>query len=504
MSSYIVSCKRKKSFFSKRLCFFTLCFLFLIFIFWKSCENANPAHAHFLPRNGFAVRDKGYVSMSGNVALDMYGSNISVFTKYENDFEKTDIEKSAFGRFFFSEEPTDEEVEELENIVVKMEELDKIVAEYKKNDSEAEVESENEDVVLSKVSEFWIEYEIKKGETLFDVAMRNGIPMQTISRVNMISNIHKLSEKQILLVPKDEEPETIEKTLEETRTRKERILESRKIKGKVETTEHVVTLGDSLWSIANAYNLEVDTLLGSNKIPDSGIIQPGTTIRIPNKDGIFYLVKKGESITSITKEYKIEIENVKIANSSVNMSNLIAGQEIFLPGARIKTIEQPKENVKKTIDSSRSKTSSGVQVRKPLRSAARAPIKEEKRSWAMPVRGKLSSPFGWRRHPITRRRDFHTGVDLKAPRGTSIIASKAGTVQYAGWMSNYGKTVVINHGNGYSTLYAHCSNMFVSVGKRVSSGQRIAVVGTTGRTTGPHLHFEIRRNNSPINPMSVF
>jgi murein DD-endopeptidase MepM/ murein hydrolase activator NlpD len=119
------------------------------------------------------------------------------------------------------------------------------------------------------------------------------------------------------------------------------------------------------------------------------------------------------------------------------------------------------------------------------------------------VVGKISSPFGWRRHPVTRRRDFHTGIDVRAPRGREIKAAKAGRVEYAGWMGGYGRVVVIRHNDGYSTLYAHCNSLSVRNGQSVSQGQTIASVGTSGRTTGPHLHFEIRQGKSPMNPLKL-
>jgi Membrane proteins related to metalloendopeptidases len=104
---------------------------------------------------------------------------------------------------------------------------------------------------------------------------------------------------------------------------------------------------------------------------------------------------------------------------------------------------------------------------------------------------------------VTRRRDFHTGIDIKAPRGRAINAAKAGRVEYSGWMGGYGRVVVVRHNDGYSTLYAHCSSLSVRNGQSVSQGQTIASVGTSGRTTGPHLHFEIRQGKSPMNPLKM-
>ena len=121
-----------------------------------------------------------------------------------------------------------------------------------------------------------------------------------------------------------------------------------------------------------------------------------------------------------------------------------------------------------------------------------------------PVNGRFSSPYGYRVHPISRSRKLHTGQDIAAPSGTPIKAAGSGVVISAGWRNGYGNTVIIDHGGGKSTLYGHCSRLYVSSGQRVSMGQRIAAVGSTGYSTGPHLHFEVRINGSPVNPRWYF
>jgi murein DD-endopeptidase MepM/ murein hydrolase activator NlpD len=120
--------------------------------------------------------------------------------------------------------------------------------------------------------------------------------------------------------------------------------------------------------------------------------------------------------------------------------------------------------------------------------------------WPIPTHSHVSSYFGPRTHPIRRRPEHHTGIDVPAPSGTRINAAARGIVRTAGVMGGFGLTVIIDHGNGYSTLYAHNSRNRVTVGQEVAQGQHIADVGSTGTSTGPHLHFEIRRNGVPINP----
>lgn len=117
-----------------------------------------------------------------------------------------------------------------------------------------------------------------------------------------------------------------------------------------------------------------------------------------------------------------------------------------------------------------------------------------------PARGVFTSGFGYRRHPIFGIRRLHTGQDIAAPRGAPVLAAADGRVMYTGWFGGYGKIVILDHGDGVSTLYAHLSAILVRSGAAVRRGQPIGRVGSTGYSTGPHVHFEIRINGRPINP----
>ncbi len=118
----------------------------------------------------------------------------------------------------------------------------------------------------------------------------------------------------------------------------------------------------------------------------------------------------------------------------------------------------------------------------------------------VPVDGEISSPFGMRNHPIKKVNKVHEGVDLSSSKGDPILAAASGTVEYSGYNSGYGYHVIIDHKNGYHTLYAHSSKLLVKEGELVKKGQKIALVGSTGLSTGPHLHFEIRIGNTPVDP----
>ncbi len=118
-----------------------------------------------------------------------------------------------------------------------------------------------------------------------------------------------------------------------------------------------------------------------------------------------------------------------------------------------------------------------------------------------PCPGRITSPFGYRTHPVWGGRRFHNGVDIAIGAGTTIRAADDGKVIHAGWKGAYGKTVMIDHGSGWVTMYGHCSKIYVSNGQTVSRGQAIAAVGSTGVSTGPHLHWTVYRNGSPVNPL---
>lgn len=343
-----------------------------------------------------------------------------------------------------------------------------------------EISPEEEEVVLTEVKPLWKEYIVKAGETMSDIAVSFGIAVSDIVKANELKDPDRLSEKQLLLIPNTSD--AVDATLEEVLTRKARILAAKEQVVPVKVKAYVVAQGDSLWSIASSQNLEIDTLFGCNDLKNPDMLKPGVTLRIPNQDGIFYTIKKGDTLDKIAKSYGIPVERIRKGNPADALDPLVANKEIFLPGARPEA----------TIASS-----------SPGRTRRSGSTVTASRSYRWPVVGKINSPFGWRRHPITRRRDFHTGIDIKAPRGRAIKVSKTGRVEYAGWMGGYGRVVVVRHNDGYSTLYAHCTSLSVRRGQAVSQGQTIATVGASGRATGPHLHFEIRRGNTPVNPLKL-
>lgn len=355
----------------------------------------------------------------------------------------------------------------------------------------------------------WREHVVKNGETLSDIAAAHGnITTEEILRANGLKDANKLSENQLLLIPNDSG--RIEETLDEVRTRQMRVAAGKEKVEPVKTKSYVVAKGDTLWSIANTQGIEVDTLIGSNNFKSSSRLRPGAMIRIPNQDGIFYVMKKGEKIEDIAKRYGVSMTKLNLANTNINTASLKTGDEVFLPGAKPEGVLEHREKdvklveareVNKKMAQARNSRVSVKNQRTEKPQKGEVAVRSTSGGFRWPIMGRINSPFGWRYHPITKRRDFHTGIDIKANRNDPIKAAGAGRAVYSGWMGGYGKVLVIEHNNGQSTLYAHCSTLLVGKGANVTSGQLVAKIGTTGRSTGPHLHFEVRNGNSPVNPI---
>ncbi len=230
---------------------------------------------------------------------------------------------------------------------------------------------------------------------------------------------------------------------------------------------YIVKSGDSLSKIAEKNGQGLSILRANN--PQLGkVLKVGEKINIVSENGIFYKVKSGDSLFKIAEKYKVKIDDI-IKYNKLTSKNIRVGQRLYLHNPNLRSV---------------SKSTSRKSV-----------------GFRMPVSYKgVTSPFGRRFHPVLKRYIYHKGVDLRA-HYTNLYASKDGRVSYAGWMSGYGKLIIIKHSGGYETRYAHLNNIYVKVGQRVSQGALIGKTGKTGRVTGPHLHFEIRKNGRPLDPM---
>lgn len=136
-----------------------------------------------------------------------------------------------------------------------------------------------------------------------------------------------------------------------------------------------------------------------------------------------------------------------------------------------------------------------------LRSQSKSNYVGGEMAWPAPNFTRISSPYGMRFHPVLKRKKMHTGIDISVPRSKTLVAANSGVVTFAGRYGGYGNTVIIDHGGQKSTLYAHTQKLLVKKGDRVTRGQAVALCGSTGLSTGPHLHFEVRVNGNPVNPV---
>ena len=434
----------------------------------------------------------------------IYGTEFYAQAANNVDINKDKIKLDEFG-------PFPKYLSDYENIILNVnEDGTKLPENEEEEDAEEEKASAIAPIppILVENAASWREHVVRNGETLSDIAMAHGnITVQDILRANGRKDANKLSENELLLIQNDSSK--VDETLDEVRTRQMRVAAGKEKVEPLKTKKYVIAKGDSLWSIANSQQVEVDTLIGSNALKSSARLRPGAFLRIPNQDGIFYTLKKGETIEAVAKRYGVSMNKVRQVNTNINTASLKTGEEVFLPGAKPEGLMEHQEKELKVAEVKKA----AEPVAKNSKSAAKNKnVKAEKPQkgevavrntggFRWPIMGRINSPFGWRYHPITRRRDFHTGIDIKANRNDPIKSAGYGRVVYSGWMGGYGKVLVIEHHNGQSTLYAHCSTLLVGKGANVSSGQLIAKIGTTGRSTGPHLHFEVRNGNSPVNPI---
>ncbi|MDD4160450.1 MAG: peptidoglycan DD-metalloendopeptidase family protein, partial [Synergistaceae bacterium] len=334
--------------------------------------------------------------------------------------------------------------------------------------------SEDKEALIGDIC--WQEVILDQGETISSVADEYGVKVEDIRRANGLKPNENPKYTDILYVP--DNAESVPMTLAYVNKLKKYEADLEKQGKPLQLTEYAVKDGDSLWSIANKFDLDLDTIIGSNKISNINYVKPGTVLRIPNQDGIFVKVSRNDTVAKLADKYGSYKQAVYVANLMSDKESLKIGNEIFLPGGKVAAV---------TVSESRR-----VRTR-----VARTTVTASSRKFRWPVMGKISSVFGWRRSPFGRRRVFHAGLDIRAPRGRGIVAAGDGRVVYSGWMSGYGKAIVISHPGGMSTLYGRCSSLLVRKGTIVRSGQLIARVGSTGRSTGNHLHFEVRINGSP-------
>lgn len=244
-------------------------------------------------------------------------------------------------------------------------------------------------------------------------------------------------------------------------------IDNDKIIKNVDFYNYKVKENDSFEKISKQTDISIETLYLVNNIKKRTTLKKGSVLIIPNQNGRIVTVNKNDSIFKLANLYGIKWEKIADANN-LQSSVIYDGMKLFIPGSKMTEYER-----NKFIET----------------------------NFLWPVRGKITSYFGSRIDPITGIYSFHTGIDIKNKIGAKVKSAKDGKVIFVGWQKIYGNFIMIKHNDGYITLYAHLNSISVKINQVVGLGEYIGIVGNTGRTTGTHLHFEIRKNGKLIDPL---
>jgi murein DD-endopeptidase MepM/ murein hydrolase activator NlpD len=240
-------------------------------------------------------------------------------------------------------------------------------------------------------------------------------------------------------------------------------------------SNYTVQEGDLLSFIASDYGVSVETVVWANNLKDADSISPGMVLRIPPVSGVLHTVRSGETVASLATRYGSEAERIIAFNRLPQDGTLEAGDELMVPGGRMPNSILP---------------TASTAVARAASSPAFSHLPDLNAYFMAPTTG-----FNWGR--IHGR----NGVDIANSYGTPILAAADGVVTVADsdtWNGGFGRYIKISHPNGTETLYAHASQLLVAVGQTVAKGQRIALMGSTGRSTGNHLHFEVHGARNPL------
>jgi len=248
-----------------------------------------------------------------------------------------------------------------------------------------------------------------------------------------------------------------------------------------EIVYYTVQSGDSVGTIAVEFDISVNTILWANNLSAYSLIRPGQQIKILSETGILHKVTRGENLSHISNKYNVEADKILESNKLIDASKLSIGQELMIPGGR-----------KTAYAKASASTYTGVSAVKDLFApSSSTPVSGNKMNWPT-VGHRITQYYSWR----------HTGLDIANKIGTPIYAADSGVVEIAGWGRGYGNQILINHGGGKKTRYAHLSKFYVSKGDTVDKGQTLGAMGSTGWSTGSHLHFEVIINNRKYNPLN--
>lgn len=389
-----------------------------------------------------------------------------------------------------------------------------------------------------------IMYIVRKGDTLWSIAQQYNLSVDLVLTTNNIANSELISIGQEVKIPSLKDV-VIEKNIAAQPVidqKNNNINNNVSQPKKAEPVVYTVNAGDNLWNISREYGVSVEVIVGVNNLREKDLLSLGQKLEIPAIGGggvsnsnqkqeptiITYTVVKGDTLWSISQRYDVNMSTIISTNNLKEISRLSIGQKLKLPitnmdiakaegysqdsaaeeiiyyvkkGENLWSISR-EYNVKleaiiaANSITDASKISAGQQLRIPNVPGARSNIS----NFIWPVRGRITSPYGTR--VISGRKDFHAGIDIGGPTGTNIVAAESGLVSYTGYMRGYGNIIILSHNQGYSTVYAHNSVNLVKKGQSIKKGSVIAKIGRTGNATGSHLHFEVRLNGNPVNPLA--
>jgi murein DD-endopeptidase MepM/ murein hydrolase activator NlpD len=256
-----------------------------------------------------------------------------------------------------------------------------------------------------------------------------------------------------------------------------------------------VRTGDTFQSIGSRYGVSWELVAAMNNISAPYDLKPGQQIYIPRDPQTEIVVAKGDTLWDLSRKYGVDLGTLMVYNGLYAGDVLSVGQVLYVPDSA--SVGEPVITASAQVVASRSAATVNYRpvTAKKTTSNASSVVSANKGGWTLPIKGTVTSEYG------KRKSGSHHGIDLAAPKGTTIKAAKGGTVLHSGWYNSiYGNAVIIDHGNGEKTLYGHCSKTTAKEGTTVAAGEAIAKVGSTGRSTGPHVHFEIYIDGKTVNP----
>ena len=318
-------------------------------------------------------------------------------------------------------------------------------------------------------------------DSIWDIAQQYRLSQEHISSVNDLSKPDALSISQLTSIPidnsKKEEAKKEDKqpgiSLNKDQLNYQGMSTSleQEFRDLVKEVNYKDKENESLWNITQNYQVSLNDL--SQKIDEKLEItanelsteqETGTTASDTQREkpkGVIHYVQRGETLWQISRKYQVSVQSITSANQISESGRLLVGQRLIIPNTGSSSISS--------------------------------------RSFIWPLNGLVTSQFGIR--TLGNSRDYHTGIDIDAQTGALIKAAESGKVSFSGYINGYGNVVIIDHAGGYSTVYAHSSSNLVEEGQEVTKGEVICKSGSTGNATGSHLHFEIRENGKPVNPL---